>query len=227
LISLAAFALVLTSCGEPEKAERGFRYMPDMYQSPALKSLEAYRLYEKNEDGEVVTIREVPGMLSPVPGTIPRGFVPYQIAKDDIAIADETLVNPLPITPQTLRLGQVKYATFCAACHGTDGNAKNNYLGDRLTGVPNINAVDFSDGHFYHVITHGIRRMPNYKSQLLPEERWAVIHYIRGLQKAATLSKEESARLLAEEKSGIHDDYKMPPAPIPEYKANEWPEFAQ
>ena len=46
--------------------------------------------------------------------------------------------------------------------------------------APNIKA--FSDGHYFHVITYGIRTMGSYASQLTPEQRWWVIKYIRSKQ---------------------------------------------
>jgi hypothetical protein len=41
------------------------------------------------------------------------------------------------------------------------------------------------DGRIYHVVTRGQNLMPNYASQILPEDRWAVIHYIRALERSA------------------------------------------
>ena len=35
------------------------------------------------------------------------------------------------------------------------------------------------------MITRGQNLMPNYASQILPEDRWAVIHYVRALERAA------------------------------------------
>jgi hypothetical protein len=37
-------------------------------------------------------------------------------------------------------------------------------------------------GHFFDVITNGFGAMPDYASQITPEDRWAVIAYMRALQ---------------------------------------------
>jgi mono/diheme cytochrome c family protein len=39
-------------------------------------------------------------------------------------------------------------------------------------------------GQLFNSITHGIRNMPAYGSQIDVEERWAIILYIRALQKS-------------------------------------------
>jgi hypothetical protein len=49
--------------------------------------------------------------------------------------------------------------------------------------APAIKAL--SDGHYFHVITYGIRSMGSYASQLTPEQRWWVIKYLRSKQGAA------------------------------------------
>jgi hypothetical protein len=43
-------------------------------------------------------------------------------------------------------------------------------------------------GQLYHTITHGIRSMPGYGDQLVVEDRWAVVLYIRALQRSRNSS---------------------------------------
>jgi mono/diheme cytochrome c family protein len=93
------------------------------------------------------------------------------------------------ISAQFLRQGQNKYAIYCAACHGAlgDGNgitkqygmgATPTYHDDRLRGVP--------EGEIYHVITAGKGNMLSYADKLEPADRWAVVAYVRALQRAQT-----------------------------------------
>jgi hypothetical protein len=37
-------------------------------------------------------------------------------------------------------------------------------------------------GHYFDVITNGWGAMPSYAAQIKPEDRWAIIAYIRALQ---------------------------------------------
>ena len=43
---------------------------------------------------------------------------------------------------------------------------------------------NWKDGNIFHVITEGQNIMPSYSSQLTRQERWAVVLYIRALQRA-------------------------------------------
>lgn len=223
-------SLALGGCFGGKKEKRGIRYMPDMYESPALKSNEAYRIKERDENGQVIRVREVPGMLPPPPGAIARNLVytaPSESWRDEEHARN---ANPLPLTRDNILLGRAKYEAYCAVCHGPDGNVENNYLGDKVSGIISINieaVAEMTDGHYYDVISHGIRRMPGYKAQLLPDERWAVIHYLRVLQQATQLSDEERERLMGDERAGDFADFALPPPPVPEYEQRQWPEYQQ
>jgi hypothetical protein len=39
-------------------------------------------------------------------------------------------------------------------------------------------------GHFFDVMTNGFGAMPDYRAQIAPRDRWAVVAYIRALQLA-------------------------------------------
>ena len=45
--------------------------------------------------------------------------------------------------------------------------------------------VQFADGEIFNVITNGRRSMPAYSFQMTVEDRWAIIAYVRVLQRAA------------------------------------------
>ena len=86
-----------------------------------------------------------------------------------------------------LARGHHQYQIYCAPCHGAigDGNgitkqygmgATPTYHDDRLRNVP--------EGELFNVITHGKGNMLPYSDKLSPEDRWAVILYVRALQRA-------------------------------------------
>ena len=60
--------------------------------------------------------------------------------------------------------------------------------------------VERSHGHLYNSIANGIRNMPAYGHLIAPEDRWAIVAYMRALQRArnATLDDvpEEHRRTL-------------------------------
>jgi Cytochrome C oxidase, cbb3-type, subunit III len=43
-------------------------------------------------------------------------------------------------------------------------------------------------GHFFDVITSGFGAMPDYRAQIAPRDRWAIVAYIRALQLAQRAS---------------------------------------
>lgn len=125
------------------------------------------------------------GMRPPVKGTVARGFIPYAFAgkPDD---AGKYLVNPLLPTEQVLARGREKYLTFCSPCHGNFG-AGDSRLRGQFPNPPTLHSDkvrQWPDGNLYHVITEGQNVMPSYASQISRDDRWAVIHYIRVLERS-------------------------------------------
>ena len=50
------------------------------------------------------------------------------------------------------------------------------------------------DGYFYDVISNGFGQMSSYASQIKPEDRWAIVAYVRALQ----LSRRVPAEMLTD-----------------------------
>ena len=44
--------------------------------------------------------------------------------------------------------------------------------------------VNFVDGEIFHVITNGRRSMPGYRFQIPEKDRWAIVAYVRALQRS-------------------------------------------
>lgn len=183
------FGLGLVSCGGAKGDDPGHAYMPDMYYS------RAYETYGYNDvAGELDSLkrRGIFYNAMPVPGTVARGeMLSYHLTNDSAGLtAANSLRNPvdsMAMTKGALKEAERLYLIYCGICHGDklDGNgplpAGGAYVGVPANfTAPNIKA--FSDGHYYHVITYGIRSMGSYASQLTPEQRWWVIKYIRSKQ---------------------------------------------
>jgi mono/diheme cytochrome c family protein len=193
LIAAGVFSLGLglVSCGGAKGDDPGHAYMPDMYYS------RAYETYGYNNvEGELDSLKKrgiyYTGM--PVPGTVARGEMgSYYLTNDSAGLAAaNSLRNPLDsmaMTKGAMKEAERLYLIYCGICHGDklDGNGPLP-AGGAYLGVPanftaeNIKA--FSDGHYYHVITYGIRSMGSYASQLTPDQRWRIIKYIRSKQGA-------------------------------------------
>lgn len=190
LLSLTAFAVIsITSCGE----RTGIEYAPNMYNSRALESQSQWRENTINPNGM--------NMRLPAAGSVPRSnfnteflqdddstfvtdLMRYDIPADSIEIAARTLKNPIPWSENVEIEGKALYTRYCSHCHGTSG-AGDGKVGVVYKGVPVYSSAalkDISGGHIFHVITHGKGRMWPHGSQMTPEERWKIVHYVQRLQ---------------------------------------------
>jgi mono/diheme cytochrome c family protein len=125
------------------------------------------------------------GMRQPVEGTVARGFMPYAF-KGKPEEAGKYLIDPLLPTKEVLERGKSKYLTFCSPCHGNFARGDSRLQG-QFPNPPTLHSDkvrNWPDGRIYHVITEGQNAMPSYAPQISPEDRWAIINYIRVLQRA-------------------------------------------
>jgi mono/diheme cytochrome c family protein len=132
-----------------------------------------------------VAFGDTTGMRMPVEGTVARGSLPYQYV-DKPEVAGENMVNPLLPSEENLSLGEDKYLTFCSPCHGdyAEGDSR---LRGQFPSPPTLHSEkvrSWSDGRMYHVITQGQNVMPGYDKQMTRQERWAVVLYVRALQRS-------------------------------------------
>ncbi len=135
----------------------------------------------------------------PPPGTIARSapiptaagpVYPYQDAAVNTGRTPGTTnfveLNPMPITAGLLKRGQQRFTINCSPCHGqlADGNGITKKIGAMPT-VANLHdkrIVELPDGELFYVITNGRNLMGAYGPNVVVEDRWAIIAYLRALQ---------------------------------------------
>jgi mono/diheme cytochrome c family protein len=125
------------------------------------------------------------GMRTPVEGTVARGFLPYPY-RGKPEEAARNLVNPLLATSDVLERGKARFLTYCSPCHGNFARGDSRLHG-QFPNPPTLNTEkvrNWPDGAIYHVITEGQNVMPSYAAQIARDDRWAIIHYLRVLQRA-------------------------------------------
>jgi len=142
-------------------------------------------------------------MREPAPNTVPRnknGWLPYRLGKDSLAYAAAHLKSPLDSSAAIIGEGKVLYEVYCDHCHGPKGKGDgkvaaggvkvvvNGETKERSTynGVANLTSdalKGVSEGHIFHVITHGKGLMWAHGSQISPEDRWKIAKYVKTLQK--------------------------------------------
>lgn len=190
-------SLMLLSCSA-DKDNPGVEYAPNMYHSTPYEPLsqvtdkEIGSWLDSNPDdnhGEFYNSNPYNPygmtMRDPVPNTVKRSlYLPYRIPKDSLELA-ALIKNPLASTEEVLKEGKVLYTRYCIHCHGEKG------MGDGLVGIAYKGVIAFnsravknkSEGHIFHVITHGKGRMWAHGSQVSIENRWKIVKYVQTLQK--------------------------------------------
>lgn len=111
---------------------------------------------------------------------------------------DTTRFRPgadLPELPATVEArGDTMFHTYCAVCHGSTG-AGNGIV--RLMGAPSLltaRARGYSDGYLYSIIRYGRGVMPRYGDKVVrPDDRWAIVNYVRNLQARAPAPADSAA----------------------------------
>jgi mono/diheme cytochrome c family protein len=105
---------------------------------------------------------------------------------------------PIPVTDSVMQRGRQRFNIHCAVCHGRagEGNGLASLRALELqqgTWVPptSIHAQHVREqpvGQLFHTITNGVRKMPAYGHQIPPEDRWAIVLYMRALQRSQNAS---------------------------------------
>lgn len=136
-------------------------------------------------------------MRPPVPGTVAKGFLRentrlYTGKTENGQFVDEV---PVPVTQALLERGRERFNIFCSVCHGQAGFGQGVIMtGDYgYTPAPSYHQStlrDTADGYIYEVITNGVRNMPGYAAQVPVADRWAIVAYIRALQRSQNAQRE-------------------------------------
>ena len=167
VLSVFFLAVLLSGClhEEPNRV-----YMPDMAYSPAYKA------------------QEPGGMRTAVKGTVSRDYVlyPYPNTPQGAEAAGKELVNPLQATQVVLIRGQALFNTYCIVCHGPTGTADGSIVPKfpKPLSLHTARARGYPDGRIFHIISNGQNLMPSYATQIEAADRWAIIHYVRVLQRS-------------------------------------------
>jgi len=127
-------------------------------------------------------------MRMPLEGTVARGelFEDTHLYQGKVGSQLATTL-PMHASEAFMRRGQIRFGIYCAPCHGLSGQGDGivikrgllpppSFLDPRLEAAP--------IGHFFDVMTHGIRNMPSYAVQIPAEDRWAIAAYLRALQRS-------------------------------------------
>ena len=151
-------------------------------------------------------------MRTPPTGTVARGqrradSEVFEGRTDDGDYVEEI---PVAVNRAVLERGQDRYNVYCAPCHGKSGDGNGIIMAGDYGYTPassyHIDRLrQASDGYLYDVIANGVRNMPAYAQQIPVRDRWAIVAYIRALQRSQNARPEtlpESVVTRLEEATG-------------------------
>jgi mono/diheme cytochrome c family protein len=174
-----AVLLLAAGCyqGQPSK-QPPIHLNPNMDDQPKYQAQATSKFFENGQ-----------AMRLPIEGTIARGElkedVVYYTGKD--ARGNLVKNSPVAATLENLKRGRERFDIYCSPCHGRTGAGDGMVVKRGMFPPPTYHQErlrDTADGHIFDVITNGIRNMPSYKSQIPVADRWAIVNYVRALQRS-------------------------------------------
>ena len=101
--------------------------------------------------------------------------------------AEQASAIPYPITMQLLERGRQRFGIYCEPCHSPLGDGDGMIPRRGFPHPPSYHIArlrNAPDRHFYDVMTNGYGIMYSYGDRVTPEDRWAIVAYIRALQRS-------------------------------------------
>ena len=144
-------------------------------------------------------------MRAPVPGTVARGELRAddhlyrgQVARGGGA-KDWAQTFPVDVDAALLARGRDRYDVFCGVCHGASGRGdgmierrvrtlqtlKRTGLGGwaRPADLTSDAIREQPVGQIFNTVSNGKANMAGYAAQIPAEDRWAIVAYVRALQR--------------------------------------------
>ncbi len=155
---------------------------PDMDRQPKLRPQAGTDLF-----GDGYTSR------LPVDGTVARGSAYQDTPVNTGKIPGTTNwveAIPLPVTQKLMARGQERDQINCSPCHGLQGDGKGITTKFGMTVIADLHdattrkIVQQPDGQIFNTISYGKTLMGGYAANLSIEDRWAVVAYVRALQRS-------------------------------------------
>jgi mono/diheme cytochrome c family protein len=173
-VLVLAVVFVVVSCNK--STAPNYQYMPNMYESVGYETYAESNAFANGVEAQI-----------PAQGSIPRGFVPFDIenSTEGYELAKATLMNPLDSTKVDFERGKELYDIYCGICHGNKGNGQGKLVQrEKILGIPSYDDAGraINEGSTYHTIYYGKNAMGSYANQLNEEERWQVVSYVLKLK---------------------------------------------
>jgi mono/diheme cytochrome c family protein len=186
-----------------KSADPPFELFPDMVRQPKIRAQAPSDFFSDGRGGRLPIDGTVPiGYEPPRPQTIatPTAAVPPGQPREHLAFSEGSDYYdsgkmddhwgtglPVDVTPELMRHGRDRFNITCAMCHGAtaagNGIAKQHGLATVVT-LQDDRIRGMADGEIFNTITNGKNTMMAYGSIITVADRWAIIAYLRALQRS-------------------------------------------
>jgi mono/diheme cytochrome c family protein len=147
----------------------------DMHNQPKYRGLRASTFFANGSSARPL-----------VEGTIARGTLQEDEAFFTGKINKVAVKElPFPIDQQLLDRGEERFNIYCSPCHGRTGEGNGMVVQRGYRTPPSFHQDRLRQadvGYLFDVMTNGFGAMPDYRVQIAPRDRWAIVAYIRALQ---------------------------------------------
>lgn len=179
ILTILSLMILVFGCARERPSSK-----PPIHLNPNMDSQPKYKAQSENDFFENGS-----SMRPPVPGTVARGDLradnALYLGQDSRGNFIKT--NPLTVNMNLLKRGQERYDIYCSPCHSRVGDGRGIMVERGYVPPPSFHDErirTMPDGQIFDVITHGIRNMPSYANQIPVMDRWAIIAYMRALERS-------------------------------------------
>ena len=206
IVASTAFALVpfaiAAKARNSHSSEPHIYIFPDMNWQPKYKSDSAMDMFP---DGRA--------NRGEIEGTIARGWLEEDtVLYQGLENGEFTTGFPklhgdgsaFVVDEALLQRGQARYNIYCTPCHGYDGQGKGmvptrvsqsggTWSVRNLVETPAADGkggvvVQMRNGQLFYTISHGMNTMQGYAGQIPVDDRWAIVAYVRALERSQMAS---------------------------------------
>jgi mono/diheme cytochrome c family protein len=125
---------------------------------------------------------------TPPEGTVARGQLKEDTAFYEGRIGDQFVSKvPIDVDEKLVRRGQERFNIYCTPCHDQTGSGNGlvfQHGFPKPLSVTADHAKSLSDGELFDILSRGVRNMPGYAAQVPEKDRWAIVSWVRVLQRS-------------------------------------------
>lgn len=178
---------------------------PDMVRQPKVRAQAPLGFFADDRGSRVPVAGTVPigydmpllaAQASPGAAPVPAGETHPRLAfsegETDYVHTGKMGANwgtgiPLEVTPALMARGEQRFNINCAVCHGASagGNGITKQYGlATVVSLQDERIRNMADGEIFNTVTHGKNTMLAYGPNVTVNDRWAIITYLRALQRS-------------------------------------------